>query len=193
MSGQYLVSGSDDGSLRVWEVDTGRCLKTWDMGGVVRSVSWCPNSALSLVAVAVDTKLYLINTGVGDKLVNARWDWNIFLTSQFDCGVRTDELLGTEPDNTGHQAPIRVSTAVKWSNGEEGPPGTLTKSSQQISVFETHLFRYSRDDQPLQVSEAGDLARQGRLLRHGDAGGRQQISHDSSAVKVEITGTRDSP
>jgi len=116
--GQYLVSGSDDGSLRVWEVDTGRCLKTWDMGGVVRSVSWCPNSALSLVAVAVDTKLYLINTGVGDKLVNAR----------------TDELLGTEPDNTGHQAPIRVSTAVKWSNGEEGPPGTLVMINHFKSV-----------------------------------------------------------
>ena len=86
-----------------------------------------------------------------------------------------------------------MSTAVKWSNGEEGPPGTPTESSEQISVFETLLFRYSRDDQPLQVSEAGDLARQGRLLRHGDAGGRQEISHDSSAVKVEITGAGDSP
>ena len=107
--GQYIASGCDDGTLKIWEVDTGRCLKTWDMGGVVRSVSWCPNTALSLVAVTVDTKLYLINTGLGDKLVNSR----------------TDELLGEEPDNSGYQPPLRVSQAVKWSGGAEGPPGTL--------------------------------------------------------------------
>ena len=108
--GQYLASGCDDGTMKIWEVDTGRCLKTWDMGGVVRSVSWCPNTALSLVAVAVDTKLFLINTGLGDKLVNAR----------------TEELLTEEPDNTGYVAPVRVGGAVKWGGAEAGsPPGTL--------------------------------------------------------------------
>ena len=109
--GQLLASGSDDGTLKVWEVATGRCLRTWDCGGVVRSVAWCPNTALSLVAVAVDTSVHLINTGLGDKLVNSR----------------TAELLGEEPDNTGYQAPTRVGQAVKWTGGAEGggPPGTL--------------------------------------------------------------------
>jgi len=108
--GQYLASGSDDGSMKVWEMSTGRCLKTWDMGGVVKSVSWCPNSALSLIAVAVDTVVYLINTGLGDKLIN----------------TRTDELLSEEPDNSGYVPPARVSQAVKWSGKEEkSPPGTL--------------------------------------------------------------------
>ena len=92
------------------------------MGGVVRSVAWCPNTALSLVAVAVDTKLFLINTGLGDKLVNAR----------------TDELLGEEPDNSGYQPPLRVSQAVKWTGGEDGPPGSLViinhfKSVKQVT------------------------------------------------------------
>eukprot|EP00092_Neocalanus_flemingeri_P020014 GFUD01021674.1.p1 GENE.GFUD01021674.1~~GFUD01021674.1.p1 ORF type:complete len:737 (-),score=262.84 GFUD01021674.1:103-2313(-) len=108
--GQYLASGSDDGSMKVWEMATGRCLKTWDMGGVVKSVAWCPNSALSLLAVAVDTVVFLINTGLGDKLVN----------------TRTDELLGEEPDNSGYVPPARVSQAVKWTGPEEkSPPGTL--------------------------------------------------------------------
>eukprot|EP00092_Neocalanus_flemingeri_P039133 GFUD01042595.1.p1 GENE.GFUD01042595.1~~GFUD01042595.1.p1 ORF type:complete len:738 (-),score=267.34 GFUD01042595.1:106-2319(-) len=108
--GQYLASGSDDGSMKVWEMATGRCLKTWDMGGVVKSVAWCPNSALSLIAVAVDTVVFLINTGLGDKLVN----------------TRTDELLGEEPDNSGYVPPARVSQAVKWTGPEEkSPPGTL--------------------------------------------------------------------
>ena len=71
-AGQFVASGSDDGTVKVWEVNSGRCLKTWDVAGVVKSLAWCPNTALSLLAVAVDTKLFLINTGLGDKLVNAR-------------------------------------------------------------------------------------------------------------------------
>jgi ribosome biogenesis protein ERB1 len=33
--GQWMVSGSDDGSVRVWEVDTGRCARVWRVGAVV--------------------------------------------------------------------------------------------------------------------------------------------------------------
>lgn len=58
----------------VWEVSTGRCVKTFEVGGVVRSVAWCPNSALSLVAVAADRKLLLINPSVGDFLVVGKTD-----------------------------------------------------------------------------------------------------------------------
>jgi len=108
--GQYVASGCDDGTMKVWEIATGRCLKTWDMGGVVKSVAWCPNAALSLVAVAVESVVYLINTGLGDKLVNSR----------------TDELLSEEPDNAGYVPPARVSQAVKWAGQDEkNPPGTL--------------------------------------------------------------------
>ena len=125
-SGQYVASGCDDGTVKVWEVSTGRCLKTWDVAGVVKSLAWCPNTALSLLAVAVDTKLLLINSGLGDKLVNKR----------------TEELVGQQPDNSGYQAPARVSQAVRWSEGEgegeEGPAGTLViihhfKSIKQVT------------------------------------------------------------
>ena len=32
-------------------------------------MGWCPNGALSLLAVAVEDRLILINTNVGDKLI----------------------------------------------------------------------------------------------------------------------------
>lgn len=59
-------------------------MRTIVVGGVVRSVCWCPNQALSVVAVAADRKLLLINPGVGDNLVVAK----------------TDALLKELPDET---------------------------------------------------------------------------------------------
>jgi len=58
----------------VWEIATGRCFKTFEVKGTVRCVSWCPNSAIALVAAAVDNNVYLINPGVGDRLVQAKTD-----------------------------------------------------------------------------------------------------------------------
>lgn len=58
----------------VWEIATGRCLKTIEVKGTVRCVAWCPNSSIALVAAAVDQFVYLINPGVGDRLVRAKTD-----------------------------------------------------------------------------------------------------------------------
>jgi ribosome biogenesis protein ERB1 len=60
--------------VSVWEISTGRCLQTIPVGGIVRSVSWCPNQALSLIAVAADRKVLLVNPRVGDHLVWSKTD-----------------------------------------------------------------------------------------------------------------------
>lgn len=64
----------DFSNIAVWEVATGRCFKTFEVQGVVRCVAWCPNSSLSLVAAAVDENVLLINSGVGDRLMQAKTD-----------------------------------------------------------------------------------------------------------------------
>lgn len=48
-----LCPGSDDGSVRLWEVATARCMRTVPVGGVVRSVAWNPHPTICLLAVAV--------------------------------------------------------------------------------------------------------------------------------------------
>lgn len=100
--GQFIISGSDDGTVKVWEVATGRCMRTIIVGGTVRSVCWCPNQSLSLVAVAADKKLLLINPGVGDNLVVAK----------------TDALMKEIPEE-GPAVPERVKTAVQWEQANE--------------------------------------------------------------------------
>ncbi|EFB17015.1 hypothetical protein PANDA_011079, partial [Ailuropoda melanoleuca] len=67
--GQWLASGSDDGSVRFWEVATARCLRTMSVGGVVRSVAWNPHPTMCLLAVAVEDSVLLLNPALGDRLV----------------------------------------------------------------------------------------------------------------------------
>ncbi|CAG0888891.1 unnamed protein product [Darwinula stevensoni] len=100
--GQFLASGSDDGTVRVWEIQTGRCLKVFEMGGVVKCVAWCPNTSVCLLAITVDNDCVILNPGVGDKLVVSD----------------TDHLvgIGTAPDQGEYLVPERIQAVVKWES-----------------------------------------------------------------------------
>ncbi|XP_030076591.1 ribosome biogenesis protein BOP1 isoform X2 [Microcaecilia unicolor] len=73
-SGQWLVSGSDDCTVRFWEVSTARCMKSLDVEGAVKSVAWNPNPTLCLVAVCVGCSVLLVNPCLGDKLITSSTD-----------------------------------------------------------------------------------------------------------------------
>ncbi|GAA6071544.1 ribosome biogenesis protein bop1, partial [Tachysurus ichikawai] len=67
-------SGSDDCTVRFWEVSTARCVKTVEVSGGVKSVAWCPNPAVCLVAVTHGETVVLINPGLGDRLICSATD-----------------------------------------------------------------------------------------------------------------------
>ncbi|XP_052742253.1 ribosome biogenesis protein BOP1 homolog isoform X2 [Bicyclus anynana] len=100
-SGQYAVSASDDGTVKVWETATGRCLRTVELGEPVRAAAWTPAAGLSLVAVALGRRLLLLNPGadVGAARVAAR----------------TDELLAEAPPAHDAAPDARTAAAVSWA------------------------------------------------------------------------------
>ena len=67
--GQFFASGSDDGTVRVWETLTGRCFNTIHFDAPVKWVQWCPNPAIALLAVAAGRYVHFVNPGAGDKVV----------------------------------------------------------------------------------------------------------------------------
>ncbi|XP_025076239.1 ribosome biogenesis protein bop1-like isoform X1 [Pomacea canaliculata] len=81
-SGQWLATGSDDGTVRFWEEITGRCWRKVDVGGKVSSVAWNPDPNLCLVAVAVNTSVILINPRLGDKLIVSNTDSSVLSFGQ---------------------------------------------------------------------------------------------------------------
>eukprot|EP00007_Cunea_sp_BSH-02190019_P005889 CAMPEP_0174243616 /NCGR_PEP_ID=MMETSP0417-20130205/32300_1 /TAXON_ID=242541 /ORGANISM="Mayorella sp, Strain BSH-02190019" /LENGTH=846 /DNA_ID=CAMNT_0015323169 /DNA_START=25 /DNA_END=2562 /DNA_ORIENTATION=- len=74
-TGQWLVSGGDDNTVRVWEVSTGRCLGVYDVGSQVYSVEWNPNPDHSVIAVGLKNGDVLLmvppRTVIGEQLENA--------------------------------------------------------------------------------------------------------------------------
>lgn len=107
--GEYILTGSDDTTVKIWEISTARCLKTLKTDDVVRSVAWCPNSKLLLIAVATGQRLLLINPRVGDKLLIKN----------------TDEILKEMPVSDVLESE-RIRSAVQWntSEGSEYEMGT---------------------------------------------------------------------
>ncbi|XP_023305270.2 ribosome biogenesis protein BOP1 homolog [Lucilia cuprina] len=99
--GEYVVSGSDDKTVKIWEISTGRCIRTIETDDVVRCVAWCPNAKLSIIAVASGNRLLLINPKVGDKMLVKK----------------TDDLLAEAPQNDALESE-RIKTAVQWSTAE---------------------------------------------------------------------------
>lgn len=85
----------------VWEIATGRCIKTLETGDIVRSVAWCPNAKISLIAIASGNRLILVNPKVGDKMLTKK----------------TDEILVEAPKSDLIENE-RIKTAVQWATSD---------------------------------------------------------------------------
>eukprot|EP00750_Incisomonas_marina_P007496 INCI14989.5.p1 GENE.INCI14989.5~~INCI14989.5.p1 ORF type:complete len:853 (-),score=163.28 INCI14989.5:2216-4774(-) len=65
-TGEFLASGADDRTVRIWEVATGRCLHVFDVHDTVHCVAWNPKDSRHIVAAAVGSSVLFFNTGTGD-------------------------------------------------------------------------------------------------------------------------------
>eukprot|EP00850_Spirogloea_muscicola_P002471 SM000009S23600 [mRNA] locus=s9:1013105:1019315:+ [translate_table: standard] len=64
--GEYFASGSHDGTVRLWEIQTARCRHVWDFGDAkVNNIAWCPNRQTPLLAVAMEKVVLLVGSGTG--------------------------------------------------------------------------------------------------------------------------------
>ncbi|OQS04127.1 hypothetical protein THRCLA_03604 [Thraustotheca clavata] len=126
--GQYLISGSEDHTVRLWEVETGRCLHTWNIGAIVHKVEWCPNKDHHVVAVAAAKKMLLIATGTGNgdetDITNALFgdmdDAKAFETTQEEENVTVVETAEEDIDVAARKARMPVKWTFHSSKARHG-------------------------------------------------------------------------
>ncbi|KAI8611552.1 NUC169 domain-containing protein [Chytriomyces sp. MP71] len=153
-SGKWLASGGEDRSVRVWEVLTGRCVSKWVFEEAVQDVKWNPNVAFSILAVAVETDVFLLNPGVASKEVDAATDdvfvniWGVEAPSKMDWKRPSAASYGK-----GHRVILNFAknvTSVVWHRKGDyfstvcPDAGGSAVSIHQISKRQTqHPFKKS--------------------------------------------------
>lgn len=61
--GQWMATASRDGTVRVWEVSTARCARTWRLGSPALAVAWCPAGGLRILSAATQHAAHLLPVG----------------------------------------------------------------------------------------------------------------------------------
>ncbi|KAF0701117.1 Aste57867_8414 [Aphanomyces stellatus] len=131
--GQFMASGSEDHTVRLWEVETGRCLHTWDVGAVVHKVEWCPNKDHHVIAVAAAKKMLLIATGTGNgdetditnALLGGENDDDASTVAAFDVAADDENVTVVDTaeadiDDAARKARMPVKWTFHASKGRHG-------------------------------------------------------------------------
>ncbi|KAF5744001.1 hypothetical protein HS088_TW08G00589 [Tripterygium wilfordii] len=133
-SGQWIASGSTDGTVRVWEVETGRCRRVWEIGETVNYVAWNPLPERPILAVSVGHDVILLNTGFGNE----------------EEQKQVKELLHVDID----AAPLdsdKMASTVNWMQDDKHE-GIRLRHFKTVSKVEWHR----RGDYLSSVMPAGD-------------------------------------
>ena len=75
--GQYMCSAAEDGFVRLWEIHTGRLMKSWNVGelaggedgevATVSSVEWNPVAGRNVILACSGSSVFLIGSGTGGE------------------------------------------------------------------------------------------------------------------------------
>jgi ribosome biogenesis protein ERB1 len=124
-TGLWVATGSDDGTVRVWEIRTGREVWKWSYpqtgtDEVVYAMGWNPLKEVGVLAVAVGDTTYL--------LIPPVWSEQKMSDSRETCekGFHADETNRNE------------AAGVKWTRGKTDDVALVVKTSTTIRRLTWH-------------------------------------------------------
>lgn len=112
-NGQFIASGSDDCTLRIWEVLTTRTMNSIKFDGPVTDVKWCPDRNKCLCAVVVGKDLFIMNPKVGDKIVINETDLSFKPISE----ENSSKIESTDHSVVDWQLIEQTGASTEWQNG----------------------------------------------------------------------------
>ncbi|GMI41444.1 hypothetical protein TrCOL_g11646 [Triparma columacea] len=145
--GQWLATGAEDGFVRLWEVGTGRLLRSWDLRekegegeGAVNCVAFNPNPNHHVLLASSATNCYVISTGVGNA----------------EDSELTAALLSIASSGGGGGLSEKVKKAVKWEKFNRGGRKPLSKHATVEGVVAKLSFNGTIAAEGVKWHEKGD-------------------------------------
>lgn len=137
-AGELFASGSEDHSIRIWEVSSGRCVRHIPVEGGVSDLKWNPKHCL--IAAAVGNKVLIINTLIGTQVQNT--DTFIGMNAETNTAEATENKVPVTWENVeNNQYGIRVTinhpkpvSQLSWQ-GKGDYLAVVLKEGQSLSVL----------------------------------------------------------
>ena len=139
-SGNWMLSSSEDCSIRLWEVESGRCHKKWNFSSPTAHVQWNPK-VKGVFCFSSDSTLFVGQTereAGADNLFSSDGEWNL-----------ENEML-----QIPHAHPI---VSVAWHS--KGDYFCSVCSDSNNSIVQVHLLSKQRSQNPFKRATKG-LVRQ---------------------------------
>ncbi|KAA0191939.1 hypothetical protein HAZT_HAZT011102 [Hyalella azteca] len=165
--GKILATGSDDHTVKIWEISSGRCIRTLDVGDAVTCLQWNPNSRVLVLAVCVGSCVVMINP-------------ESYLT-EAAVVTRTNALFMVPPEQGDYEVNKKVQRAVTWA----------TPSSDERQMGYRVVLKHLCPVQQIVWHPQGDYfatlqreAKSSSVIIHQLSRHRSQIPFSKSAIKV---------
>jgi WD40 repeat protein len=118
--GKTLVSGSDDKTIKLWNVETGQKLHTLKgHGGPVYSVNFSPDEGKTLVSGSDDKNIKLWNVETGQEIRTLKGHGGTVYSVNFSPDGKT--LVSGSDDKTIKLWNVETGKEIRTLKGHEGP------------------------------------------------------------------------
>ncbi|KAK6093141.1 Ribosome biogenesis protein erb1 [Batrachochytrium dendrobatidis] len=156
-SGQWLATGSDDKTVCIWEISSGRCVEKFVLKHSIMNVSWNPNKNASLLAVVFDNQVMLIvPTKINHNLQEATLELLSDILSQ--AGNPTGSCEWSRPNEEEQLLGFRVRialakgiTSLSWHR--KGDYFATVSPDAATSAVQIHQISAGRSQTPFRKSK----------------------------------------
>ncbi|GAB5362960.1 hypothetical protein AAMO2058_000843200 [Amorphochlora amoebiformis] len=151
--GQWVASGSDDKSVKIWELSTARIISTHEFPHLIDVVAWNPNPSIPILAVSTRDQITLLHTNTGTSEDTKTAEEVLSAVSEEEKATVEWKACEDPENNHQHRMVIQVEKRMRsmvWHHKGD----YLASASQDSSKLSVQIHRTSQTKTHLPFSKS---------------------------------------